>query len=95
LKRYGYSLTENTHCLVKACLYFSNLAVPLLIDMGRKKFKKFRITNVNISKEYKKYIPPCGHINGWEDLELEVEKLKQRNCILSKKQGNRKSETKM
>ena len=63
------SYTENFLKLINNALYFLDLLSPLLINIGRKNFKNFRIESSEFPDEYKKYLPPKNYLKGWEHLE--------------------------
>ena len=65
------SLTKNFLSLIDTSLYFLNMLLPLLTDIGisTKKFKSFPIFSTMDPEKYKSYLPKAGYINGWKKLE--------------------------
>ena len=63
------SFTEDLLKIIDHSLYFLTMLSPLLIDMGKCRYKAFPIRFSKIPDNEKKYIPKEGLSTGWEILE--------------------------
>lgn len=78
------SYTENAVELIDHCLYFSEIADALLIDLGEREFRPFKIGYSVFAGAEKKFLPPKLGL-GWDDLyektmQIKEKKNKQYKC---------------
>lgn len=64
------SFAENVLKMLDTCIFFVDLALPLLIHLGKKSFKSFKIAGTEeLPEEYQNFLPPKDYIKGWDDLQ--------------------------
>lgn len=62
------SYTENATEFVDNCLYLSDIAIPLLVDLAKREFKPFDEIGRWCLEENRNLFPSKSYVPGWDDL---------------------------